>query len=166
VPWQLFGYGRSDWSTKLIRGLTSEAAAGFQSRRGLSHDSTLVTPHNAPFSTYKAARVHHTARRSRAEDKRRADEAAARRFDELIELPPDMREHQTLSPSAKIEDETPAPSGELHALQAKSEEPEPSLEVEDNVGDLPEELQDPVEPVPEPEGSVYPQPIAISLNKE
>src|SRR5262245_9591 len=52
------GYGRSDWSTKLIRGLTSEAAAGFRSRRGPSHDSTLVTPHNAPFSTYKAARVH------------------------------------------------------------------------------------------------------------
>src|SRR5262249_31154209 len=56
------GYGRSDWSTKLIRGLTSEVAAGFRSRRGPSHDSTLVTPHNAPFSTYKAARVHHTAR--------------------------------------------------------------------------------------------------------
>src|SRR5262249_34571467 len=53
VPWQLCGYGRSDWSTKLIRGLTSEAPAGFRSRRGPSHDSTLVTPHNAPFSTYK-----------------------------------------------------------------------------------------------------------------
>jgi hypothetical protein len=38
--------------------LTSEAAAGFQSRRGLSHDdSAPVTPHNAPFPTYKAA--HH-----------------------------------------------------------------------------------------------------------
>src|SRR5262249_60578345 len=58
VPWQLCGYGRSDWSTKLIRGLTSEAAAGFRSRRGSSHDSTLVTPHNAPFSTYKEAGVH------------------------------------------------------------------------------------------------------------
>src|SRR5262249_24115064 len=62
-PWQLCGYGRSDWSTKLIRGLTSEAAAGFRSRRGPSHDSTLATPHNAPFSTYKAARVHIAARR-------------------------------------------------------------------------------------------------------
>src|SRR6185437_2193955 len=50
--------GRSDWSTKLIRGLTSEAAAGFRSRRGLSYDdSAPVTPHNAPFPTYKAARV-------------------------------------------------------------------------------------------------------------
>ena len=56
MPWQLFGYGRSDWSTKLIRGLTSEAAAGFRSRRGLSYDdSAPVTPHNAPFPTYKAA---------------------------------------------------------------------------------------------------------------
>src|SRR4029453_13167366 len=54
-PWQLCGYGRGDWSTKLIRGLISEAAAGFRSRLGPSHDSTLVTPHNAPFSTYKAA---------------------------------------------------------------------------------------------------------------
>ena len=55
MPRQLCGYGRSDWSTKLIRGLTSETAAGFRSRRGPCHDSTLVTPHNAPFSTYKAA---------------------------------------------------------------------------------------------------------------
>src|SRR5262249_35041132 len=61
--WQLFGYGRSDRSTKLTRGLTSETAAGFRSRRGPSHDSTLVTPHNAPFPTYKAAPVHHAARR-------------------------------------------------------------------------------------------------------
>jgi hypothetical protein len=65
VPWQLCGYGRSDWSTKLIRGLISEEAAGFRSRRGPSHDSTLVTPHNAPFSNYKAARVHWLARRRR-----------------------------------------------------------------------------------------------------
>jgi hypothetical protein len=31
VPRQLSGYGRNDWSTKLMRGVTSEAAAGFQS---------------------------------------------------------------------------------------------------------------------------------------
>src|SRR5262249_19592114 len=68
--------GRSDWSTKLIRGLTSEAAAGFRSRRGPSHDSTLVTPHNAPFSTYKAARVHHASRRSRGVAARGARAAA------------------------------------------------------------------------------------------
>ena len=36
----------------------SEAPAGFRSRLGPSHDSTLVTPHNAPFPTYKTARLH------------------------------------------------------------------------------------------------------------
>ena len=56
MPWQLCGYGRSDRSTKLTRGLISETPAGFRSRRGLSYDdSAPVTPHNAPFSTYKDA---------------------------------------------------------------------------------------------------------------
>jgi hypothetical protein len=36
----------------------------------------------------------------------------------------------------------------------------------DNVGDLPRELSDPPEPVPEPKGRVMPQPTAISLNSE
>ena len=63
MPRQLCGYGRSGWSTKLIRGLTSETPAGFRSRRGPCHDSTLVAPHNAPFSTYKTPRVHHADRR-------------------------------------------------------------------------------------------------------
>ena len=58
TPRQLFGDGRSDRSSKLIRGLVTEAAAGFRSRRGLSNDdSAPVTPHNAPFPTHKAARV-------------------------------------------------------------------------------------------------------------
>jgi DNA-binding transcriptional LysR family regulator len=58
VPRQLFGDGRSDRSSKLIRGLVTEAAAGFRSRRGLSYDdSAPVTPHNAPFPTYKAVRA-------------------------------------------------------------------------------------------------------------
>src|SRR5262249_51216252 len=40
--------------TKLIRGLISETPAGFRSRRGLNYDdSAPVTPHNAPFPTYK-----------------------------------------------------------------------------------------------------------------
>jgi len=44
--------------------LVTEAAAGFRSRRGLSYDDPApVTPHNAPFPTYKAARLHHAARR-------------------------------------------------------------------------------------------------------
>src|SRR2546425_5511580 len=63
APSQLFGYGRSDWSAKLIRGLGSEAPAGFRSRRGDGHDRTPVAPQNAAFPTYKAARVHHAARR-------------------------------------------------------------------------------------------------------
>ena len=43
MPGQLFGYGRSDWSSKLTRGLGSEAAAGFRSRRGRSREPTPVT---------------------------------------------------------------------------------------------------------------------------
>jgi hypothetical protein len=63
APRQLFGYGRSDWSSKLIRGLASEAPAGFRSRRGDGHDQIPVAPHCAPFPSYKAPRVHHTGRR-------------------------------------------------------------------------------------------------------
>src|SRR5215831_1521362 len=59
MPWQLSGNGRSDWSTKLIRGLKAEAAAGFQSRRERCSEPTPATPQYAAFSTYKAARVHH-----------------------------------------------------------------------------------------------------------
>src|SRR6516165_12575276 len=57
MPWQLSGNGRSGWSTKLIRGLKAEAAAGFQSRRERCRESTPVTPQYAAFSTYKAGRV-------------------------------------------------------------------------------------------------------------
>ena len=63
MPWQLFGYGRNDWSTKLIRGLTSETRAGFQSRRGLRHDTAPVAPHYAAFPTYKTPPIHDAARR-------------------------------------------------------------------------------------------------------
>src|SRR5215471_12165134 len=63
MPWQLSGNGRSDWSTKLIRGLKAEAAAGFQSRRERCSEPTPATPQYAAFSTYKAARVHHTSLR-------------------------------------------------------------------------------------------------------
>src|SRR6516164_3649767 len=58
MPWQLSGNGRSGWSTKLIRGLKAEAAAGFQSRRERCRESTPVIPQYAAFPTYKAARVH------------------------------------------------------------------------------------------------------------
>src|ERR1700746_1184617 len=63
MPWQLSGNGRSGWSTKLIRGLKAEAAAGFQSRRERCREEpTPVTPQYAAFSTYKAARGHHGSR--------------------------------------------------------------------------------------------------------
>src|SRR6516225_5345818 len=62
MPWQLSGNGRSGWSTKLIRGLKAEAAAGFQSRRERCREPTPVTPQYAAFPTYKAARVHYASR--------------------------------------------------------------------------------------------------------
>jgi hypothetical protein len=55
VPGQLFGYGRSDRSSKLTRGLGSETPAGFRPRRGFGHDPAPVSPHNAPFPSYKYA---------------------------------------------------------------------------------------------------------------
>ncbi len=56
-------FGRSDWSSKLIRGLRSKTAAGFRSRRGRCHEPTPVTPHYASFASYKTAGVHCGARR-------------------------------------------------------------------------------------------------------
>jgi hypothetical protein len=93
-----------------------------------------------------------TARLAEAEDKRRAAADAAREQEEEepLELPPDFLD-------------THAPSGELHSLPAKEEEP--ALE-DDNIGDLPEPLIDPPDPGPGPSGSVFPQPIAISLNED
>src|SRR6516164_4625327 len=55
MPWQPSGNGRSGWSTKLIRGLKAEAAAGFQSRRERCCEPTPVTPQYAAFTTYKGA---------------------------------------------------------------------------------------------------------------
>jgi hypothetical protein len=106
----------------------------------------------------------------KAKAKRRADdEARARKFDEEpLTLPPDIHEYQTRTPPAEIGDETHQPGGELHSV-SPSEPPEPPLDGEDDsdeLGDLPKELEDPPDPVPEPRGSVYPQPTAISLNKE
>jgi hypothetical protein len=93
------------------------------------------------------------------EERQRADDEAARhqrRFDEEpVTLPPDLSEYQTRTPS-EIGDDTHQPGGELHAIAAK-EEPSGGDPLDDNVGDL--------HPVPEPRGSVYPQPTAISLNE-
>src|SRR5215208_3275573 len=57
------GNGRNGWSTKLIRGLVTEAATGFQPRWGRCREPTPITPHYAPFPTYKAAELRCDARR-------------------------------------------------------------------------------------------------------
>ena len=84
-----------------------------------------------------------TSRVEALEKKRRADEAAAREFEEPIEEPPGTS------------DDTHAPGGELHALV-----PEPALELEGDEAET--ELPEPKDPT----GTVIPQPIAISLNEE
>ena len=95
-----------------------------------------------------------TTRLAKAEAKRLAADAAThQQQEEELELPPDF-----------LEDDTHVPSGDLHAVPAK-EEPEPALD-DDNIGDLPEPLIDPPDPGPGPSGSVYPQPVAISLNEK
>jgi len=99
------------------------------------------------------------------EERQRSDEAAERhqrRLDEeVIELPPDISEKQTLTPASKIRDDEPP----------VSKKPEPSLEVEDD--QLPNELQEGIPPAPStypnfelPKPPVVSQPTAISLNKE
>ena len=133
-----------------------------------------------------------TSRVEALEAKRKADEAVQRKLDEEpIELPPDIAEYQTRTPPSEVGDDTHQPGGELHSIAAKEEEqlPEPPLETEsdaggvplsygnvptsyikgapkDQAGDLPEELEQGLpEPPPEPRGTVYPQPVSISLNE-
>lgn len=118
------------------------------------------------------------------EERQRTDEEAARhqrRLDEEpITLPPDLSEFQSRTPPSDIVDDTNGPSshqpgGELHAVAPKDEPPseDPDLEVEDDQGTLPEELQEGVPPAPStypnpelPKPPVVSQPVAISLNKE
>jgi hypothetical protein len=87
-----------------------------------------------------------TARMEALEAKRKADEQAAREFEEPIEEPPGMG------------DDTPSPSGELHALPP-SEVPEPALELEGDEAEF--ELPGPTDPT----GGVIPQPTSIQLNE-
>jgi hypothetical protein len=109
-----------------------------------------------------------TARVEQLEAKRRADEEEQLQFEEEPELPPDIAEYQTSAPPSKIEDETFAPSGELHAVPTKeepsedpSELPEPPVEDSDNEGDLPPEIAPLSDPPPEAKGKVYQQPTAL-----
>jgi hypothetical protein len=146
-----------------IRADAAEAAA----RADAEQARSALTAHLCDQITELSRRFDNLeARLNEAEDKRRSDEQAQCKFEEEpLTLPPDIAEYQASTPPAEIGDDTPAPSGELHAL-GPSKEPEPELEVEgDAVGDLPKELEEPPDPVPEPKGSVYPQPVSISLNK-
>jgi hypothetical protein len=52
---QLFGYGRGDRSSNLMRGLISKKPAGFRSRQGTGNDQAPVTAHNALFLSYNQA---------------------------------------------------------------------------------------------------------------
>ena len=92
------------------------------------------------------------------------------RMDGLVSRIAEDREAQRAANAAqRVLDEEPItsppgtevaePTGDLHTLQAKTDEP-------DAEGDLPEELQEPPDPVPPPKGSVQPQPTAISLNED
>ena len=87
MPWQLFGNGRNDWSAKLIRGLSAEAAAGFQSRRGRWREPTPVNHHYAAFATYKAARVHRCRWQCRCVATRGARAAIKHPSDRISEQP-------------------------------------------------------------------------------
>jgi hypothetical protein len=100
--------------------------------------------------------------RHKADAEREQQEERERLFDaEPIPEPPG-----TSGPSVTAdqhEPSAPVPSGELHDLPPKdaSELPEPPLELEDALGDLPEELRDLPDPVEPPKGSVVQQPTAL-----
>jgi hypothetical protein len=118
----------------------------------------------------------------RADNARRAEEQAAREAEEREE-----REAQEIQDALNS-----LPGGELHELAppSTSEDPDPDLELEgddaggvplsykqiptsyvrggprDTTGDLPKELSDPPDPVPEPRGSTLPPPTAISFHED
>jgi len=94
-------------------------------------------------------------RERRREAKARRDAAEAKRIQDALDALPDPDDPHAFTPS-----------GELHSLPGKEEAASLKAEDTDNIGDLPEKLRDLPDPVPEPKGSVYPQPVSISLNKE
>ena len=111
--------------------------------------------------------------RADAEAAAQAEEERRRQLEEdPLEDPPDIAEYQARNPPSEIEDEEHQPGGELHTVAPK-EDPEPDLEVEDDQGTLPNELQEGVPPAPSnypnpelPKPPVVSQPVSISLNKE
>jgi hypothetical protein len=129
----------------------------------------------------------HEARLAAAEDKRRADEAREAEFEEPIELPPGEEPGDPTVRDADVHE----PSGDLHSLAAKSEDPsevslgedqeppselpEPPLETEADARGVPLSYgkvptsyvhgEDQAE-FAKPRGGVLPQPTAISLNED
>src|SRR5215472_2311790 len=106
-------------------------------------------------------------RERRREAKARRDAAEAKRIqDALNKLPDPDDPHAFASTPIPIRDDEPPAS-------LVSKEPEPSLRVGDQ-GNLPNELLEgvppgpathPIDPDPD-KGTVYPQPISVSLNKD
>jgi hypothetical protein len=112
--------------------------------------------------------------RQRADAETARQEAERRRVleEDPLEDPPDIAEYQARNPPSEIGDETHQSGGELHTIAPKKD-PDPDLEVEDDQGTLPNELQEGVPPAPStypnpelPHPPVVSQPVSISLNKE
>jgi len=111
------------------------------------------------------------ARVNDTEDKRRADQEQQREFEEEpLEQPPGQEPDD---PAAQDNINTHEPSGDLHTLAVKSEEPpEPLAEDEELPSELPQQAEF---ALPEPgmttdarrkaRGSVVSQPISVSLNE-
>ena len=121
---------RDDAATKAARADEAEARNAL-----IEHLCTKVADFERRFDE-------HVARLNEAEEQRRADQERETEFEEEpLELPPDIDEHQQLSPPTKIEGDnahdTHIPGGELHTVAAKEDPPATLLE--DNVGDLPEQ---------------------------
>jgi hypothetical protein len=91
---------------------------------------------------------------------------------ELHAVSPKDEEHLSELPEPPLEPETTADGGKVPLSYGNVPTSyvhggprDAAASNKDNVGDLPKELEDPPEPPPEPKGSVYPQPVSISLNK-
>jgi hypothetical protein len=86
---------------------------------------------------------------------------ASKEEEHLSELP-----EPPLEPATSDAGKVPLSYGNVPMSYVKGAPKDATAPPKDQAGDLPEELEQPVEPPPEPRGSVYPQPVSISLNKE
>ena len=152
---------RDDAATQAARADESEARNAL-----IEHLCTKVDEFERRFAD-------HEARLAAAEEKRRADEQAAREFEEEpIALPPS---EEPGDPIAQDNINAHEPSGDLHTLGAKEEEPpEPLAEDEELPSELPQQAEFAL-PEPgmttdarrkAPKGGAVSQPTAISLNED